>query len=332
MTTDYPKSDYAFEMDEDRTSIGSGDNWPITWGADDELFTFFTDGKGFELERDGLIGSAPARILGTPPDIRGRMIDSESGTVEGEFDKQNAKASGLVIANGVLYCFLRNINPPGQPQGTGSSLMYSEDNAITWTKVDWQWNDIGYPVWLNAGKDFTDAQDDYLYFVAPDGPSAYADYHDILLGRVHRDRATEQDAYAFFGGTAESGPIWGAYEGRQPVFSNPEGCFRPGFEYNAAIGRYMLLISCPHTEWEWWFNENPTRASYFAIYESENPWGPWAEVHKDRSWNKDEDRFQPRIPAKWITSDGLSFHLLYSCIPRGPYQFNLHQCRLTKRG
>ncbi|MEQ8658826.1 MAG: hypothetical protein RIC24_16105 [Hyphomicrobiales bacterium] len=210
--------------------------------------------------------------------------------------------------------------------------MYSKDNAATWTKVDWRWNNIGYPVWMNAGKNYSDAKDEFLYFVATDGPSAYADYPDLIMGRVHRDNVPFKAAYEFFGGAREAGPAtWGRYEDRKPIFSNPEGCFRPGLEYNSGIDRYMLLISCPHTEWKWFFNDNPHRASYFAVYESENPWGPWNEVVKDRNWNADEDRFQPRIPSKWISDDGLSFYLLYSCIPRGPYQFNIHKCQLKTR-
>jgi len=39
--------------------------------------------------------------------------------------------------------------------------------------------------------------------------------------------------------------------------------------------------------------------------------------------------FAPDIPSKWISADGTSFYLLYSCIPNGPYQFNLQRCSLT---
>ncbi len=46
----------------------------------------------------------------------------------------------------------------------------------------------------------------------------------------------------------------------------------------------------------------------------------------------DADRFQPRIPPKWISDDGKSFYLLYSCFPEGPYQFSLQPCVLELNG
>jgi hypothetical protein len=46
------------------------------------------------------------------------------------------------------------------------------------------------------------------------------------------------------------------------------------------------------------------------------------------TWADDGNRFQPRIPPKWISEDGKTFHLLYSCFPKGPYQFNVNNCSL----
>jgi hypothetical protein len=43
-------------------------------------------------------------------------------------------------------------------------------------------------------------------------------------------------------------------------------------------------------------------------------------------------RFQPRIPPKWTSEDGKTFHLLYSCFPKGPYQFNVQKCSLELSG
>lgn len=46
------------------------------------------------------------------------------------------------------------------------------------------------------------------------------------------------------------------------------------------------------------------------------------------AWGKPETRFAPHIPQKWISDDGTSFYLLYSCIPKGPYQFNIQRCHV----
>jgi len=71
------------------------------------------------------------------------------------------------------------------------------------------------------------------------------------------------------------------------------------------------------------------RAPHLGIYEAPRPWGPWRTVFFEAGWGAPETRFSPRIPAKWISADGRTFSLAYSCIPVGPYRLNLHTCRVT---
>jgi len=49
-------------------------------------------------------------------------------------------------------------------------------------------------------------------------------------------------------------------------------------------------------------------------------------------WGAPENRFAPNISSKWISDDGTSFYLLYSCIPKGPYQFNVQRCTVKLKG
>ena len=56
--------------------------------------------------------------------------------------------------------------------------------------------------------------------------------------------------------------------------------------------------------------------------------GTVAYVKQIHGWGDGENRFQPRILPKWISEDGKTFYLLYSCFPEGPYQFNLQKCVL----
>ena len=62
------------------------------------------------------------------------------------------------------------------------------------------------------------------------------------------------------------------------------------------------------------------------------PWGPWTVVAYEGDWGAPENRFAPNIPSKWISDDGTTFYLLYSCIPNGPYQFNVQRCMLKLKG
>jgi len=224
------------------------------------------------------------------------------------------------MVNGVLYMWIRNLNSGG----TGSVLAWSFDHAATWTWADWTFPEIGYPVWLNAGQNYADAQDGYAYFYSPNGPSAYLAYDSMLLARVAVDRIAEREAYELFAGLDEDeNPIWDAdFVRRQAAFINPAGCFRPGAVYDAAIGRYLLTVTAP-------YGDEANR--YLGVFDAPNPWGPWTTVAYFDQWGAPENRFEVQIPAKWIEPDGLSFYFEYSCFPNGPYQFNAQRASMILR-
>ena len=316
-----------------RQSIGHGDNWAITWGDDDKQYAYMIDGRGFGMVFASELSMAPVLIEGSPPDIKGYHIGSSSGTVPGpELGALSRKVSGLVMINGTLYAWVRNLNPAGAPIGTGASLIYSEDHGTNWTWVDWSWPHTGYPVWMNAGQDYAAAKDGYAYFISPDGPSAYADYPDLLMGRVDTAAILDSTAYRYYGGTEDNGTArWGSYADRQAVFTDPNGCFRPNLVYNPGLDRYLLLMSTPYGDWQWWRNDNPDRLAHFAVFDAPNPWGPWTTVEYIPDFGKPENRFSPNIPPKWISEDGTEFYLQYSVIPNGPYRLNLQPVTLQLR-
>ncbi|MCP4311333.1 MAG: DUF4185 domain-containing protein [Bacteroidetes bacterium] len=328
----YPKSELisGFSIDTARLSIGHGDNWAITWADDDKQYSFFTDGKGFgTFEED--VSIAPVVLEGDPPRVSGKDILSRSGTLSYEGgDVNSAKVCGLLMVRGTLFAWVRNINPPGMPKGTGSKLMFSKDHARTWEWVDWDWPAIGYPTWLNAGKNYADARDDYAYFISPDGPSAYFDYDSMLMARVPVAGILDKKQYTFYGGLDENGEArWLAYEDRQAVFRHDGGCFRPDIVYNPGLKRYFVSIATPAKDWGWWSEDHPGRLAHFGLFEAPDPWGPWETVFFEEDWGAPENRFSPHIPPKWISEDGRTFQILYSCIPVGPYRFNIQKCTIT---
>jgi hypothetical protein len=327
----YPQSDLIIGMsiDSNRISIGHGDNWAITWADDDRQYSFFTDGKGFGAHAKD-VSISPVAIEGVPPDIIGWDINSETGTIGfNEGGENSAKVCGIIMIDRILYAWLRNINLPGKPKGTGSRLIYSRDYGKSWNWLNWNWPDIGYPSWLNAGKNYSAAQDEYVYFISPDGPSAYFDYENLLMARVEKEKILYKEAYLFYGGMNEKNEsLWVEYNDRLPIFTNVDGCFRPDIVYNPGLKRYFLSTASPYGEWQWWADENPNRMPHLGIFEGANPWGPWKTVLYKKNWGKPENRFSPHIPSKWISEDGASFYLLYSCIPNGPYRFNIQKCSL----
>ncbi len=314
----YPPSPVikGLTIDAARQSLGNGDNWPITWADDDAQYTVYCDGKGFG-GGSGEGSMSLARISGSPPNIQGENIASPSGHKTGG-GEGGRKASGLLMVDGVLYMWVRNLNK----DGTGSSLAWSKDRAKTWTWAEWSFPEIGYPVWLNAGKNYETAQDGYAYLYSPDTPSAYKTTDGILLARVPKDRITDKEAYRFFAGTHGGLPMWSPdFKDRRPVFTDPGHCYRPDVVYSPAIKRYLICTATPGAA-RW----SGTNAKYLGIFDSPTPWGPWTAVKQVEGWGGEENRFQPRIPSKWISEDGKTFYLLYSCFPKGPYQFNVQKC------
>ena len=314
----YPQSSAIESMtiDPQRISIGNGDNWPITWADDGYQYTVFCDGNGFGGKRGSM---SPAKITGSPPRIAGRNIDSPTGYRKGD-GPSGRKACGLLMVDGVLYMWVRNLN-----RETGSSLAWSADHAKTWTWASWSFPEIGYPVWLNAGQNYAAARDEYVYFYSPDGNSAYEAYDGIILARAPKDRITSKDAYQFYAGTDANGePPWNSdFRQRKPVFQNPARCYRPSVVYNPGLRRYLLLTMAKSTD---------RSRRYLGVFDAPKPWGPWTTVAYIDKWSDPQTRFQPHIPSKWISADGKSFYLLYSAYPRGPYKFNLQKCTLTLKG
>ncbi len=306
-------------LDSKRQSLGDGDNWPITWADDGELYTVYCDGKGFG-GGSGEGSMSLAKITGSPPNITGENIASTTGHKTGG-GAEGRKASGLLMVEGVLYMWVRNL----KNDGTGSSLAWSKDHAKTWTWAEWNFPEIGYPVWMNAGRNYQAAQDDYAYMYSPDTPSAYKTSDQILLARVPKDKITQKDAYEFFAGLNEGGePRWADdFQFRKPVFLDRGHCYRPEVVYNPGLKNY-LLCTATSGALKWC----GTNEKYLGIFDGPTPWGPWTAVKQVSGWGGDENRFQPRIPAKWISEDGKSFCLLYSCFPKGPYKFNVQRCAL----
>src|SRR5579872_2663967 len=103
-----------------RRSAIESDNWPITWGDDDAQYTSFGDGWGFEPLTDKKLGMGFARITGPADDFKGVNIRSATGERSGDGMK-SAKASGMLMVNGVLYMWVRNVG--------NAQLIWSKDHG-----------------------------------------------------------------------------------------------------------------------------------------------------------------------------------------------------------
>jgi hypothetical protein len=98
---------FAPESTITRHAIDS-DNWPVTWGDDDHLHVSYGDGRGFEPLIDRKLSLGYARISGGPERFTAENLRSETGERTGD-GRAGAKPSGLLMVDGVLYQWVRNV-------------------------------------------------------------------------------------------------------------------------------------------------------------------------------------------------------------------------------
>src|SRR4051794_40905424 len=127
----------------------------MTWADDDAQYTAYGDGRGFEPFVPEKLSLGLARVVGPPEGFAGLNIRSATGEREGDGAK-GEKASGMLMVDGVLYLWARNAG--------NSRLGWSSDHAGTWRWCDWRFEEgFGCPTFLNFGRDFAGARDDYVY-------------------------------------------------------------------------------------------------------------------------------------------------------------------------
>jgi CubicO group peptidase (beta-lactamase class C family) len=288
-----------------------GDNWPLTWADDGNLYTAYGDANGFEPFLKEKLSMGLVRVEGTPIDFRGFNIRSAAFETKGE-GPRGRKASGMLMVDGVLYVLVRNAN--------NSQLGWSSDHGQTWTWSDWKFEkSFGCPTFLNFGKNYAGARDEFVYIYSHDSDSAYEPADGVVLARVPQKRIKEQAAYEFFHDVYASGrPIWTNLIGECGwAFSNPGGCYRMSVSYNAGLKRYLICQIVADKSRDTRFQGG------FGIYESPEPWGPWATVYYTNDWDVGPGETNS-LPTKWMSADGTTVHLVFS----GDDHFSVRKAKL----
>lgn len=274
-----------------RLRAPGSDNWPMTWAGDGHLYTSYGDGWGFLPLVEKKLSQGFSRIIGGPEEFHAENIRTDTGETVGD-GVNGPKASGMLAAGDVLYAWVRN---------TGNSqLAWSEDLGKTW-----QWGfrfrtSFGSPAFLNFGRGYEGARDEFVYVYSQDGPSAYESDDGVALARAPADKIRERDAYEFFAGRNDAGaPAWTKdIEDRKPVLSYPGNCQRVDAVYNSGLKRYLLAVSYGH-EGGW------------GIFDAPEPWGPWTTAFHTRYWGLGKTHGY-RLPSKWISPDGRTMYLVFS--------------------
>ena len=274
-----------------------GDNWPLTWGDDDALYTAYGDGWGFEPRVPEKLSLGLVRVTGEPFDFAGTNLRAPSLEQTGH-GPTGRKASGLLMVEGVLYLWARNAQ--------NSQLAWSEDHGNSWTWADWKFTtSFGYPTFLNFGKNYAGARDDFVYVFSHDNDSAYEPSDRMVLARVPKGSILQRAAYEFLTGLdADGAPIWSEDISRRgAVFTNPGGCYRSGISFNSGLGRYIWSQTLPQG--------SPRFRGGFGVYDAPEPWGPWTTLYFAGEWDMGPGETQS-FPPKWMSEDGREMHLVFS--------------------
>lgn len=273
-----------------------GDNWPMTWGDDDALYTAYGDGRGFEPFIPEKLSLGLAKVHGSPPNFRGENIPAPTLEQKGEGER-GRKASGMLMVEGVLYLLVRN--------ATNSQIAWSSDRGQTWLWCVWKFTEsFGCPTFLNFGPNYSGARDSFVYVFSPDSDSAYTAADRMVLARVPAKRIREREAYEFFVRLEDSGPAWSEdIRERGTVFESAGKCYRSGVSYHAASRRYLWCQILP--------GKDPRFAGGFAVRTAAEPWGPWTTTFYTENWDVGPGE-TCSFPTKWMESDGTNLHMVFS--------------------
>ncbi|MEZ5401329.1 MAG: serine hydrolase [Bryobacteraceae bacterium] len=294
-----------------RRAAGS-DNWPSTWGDDDAIYTAYGDGYGFEPLLTEKLGLGFAKITGGPEAFEGINVRSATGENRGS-GPHGKKASGMLMADGVLYMLVRNA-------GNGQ-LAWSTDHAETWTWADWKFTEsFAFPSFLNFGRDYAGARDEYVYVYSIDSDTAYLPSGRIVLARAPKSKIRERGAYEFFERLDGGRPVWTRDIARRgAVFENaPDLCYRTQVTYNAGLKRYIMNQILP--------GEAPRFAGGFGVYDAPEPWGPWTTAFFTEKWDVGPGE-SSSFPTKWMSTDGKTMYLVSS----GEDHFSLRRAEVRLR-
>lgn len=303
----YPQSDLIKSVQFDpadsviRLANGS-DNWPITWGDDGNLYSAYGDGWGFEPQTDLKLSLGLVRIEGNPPNLKGENIRSVTGERVGQ-GKFGPKASGMLMVDGVLYMLVRNTK--------NAQLSWSADYGKTWEWADWHFDErFGCPTFLNYGKNYEGATDEFVYIYSQNDETAYKMCNEMVLARVPENQIENRDAFTFFAGLHSEKPVWTVdVKKSQAVFENPGKCYRSGITYNKGLKKYLWCQIIPVSSGE--VLQGPRYKGGLGIFESDNPWGPWKTVYYTNDWDIGPGE-TGSIPTKWMSEDGKTAYYLFS--------------------
>ena len=301
----------AFDWNSHRRHAPGSDNWPITWAADDNQYTTWGDGGGFGgTNSAGRVSLGVARITDSSIGYEGHNIFGGYG--QEQPTEVTGKSYGILSLDDRIYMW---VSPgSGTDNYLEARLYHSTDQGASWSAADWSFpQEAGLilPTFLQCGRDYGDARDDYVYIYASElkQPESLCVQipGEIALLRVTREEIQQRSAYQFFAGFDGAGiPRWEAdLTLRQPVFTDSNGVgWNVSAAYNSGQDRYLLITE-----------HGSSARGRIGIFDAPAPWGPWASIHYADSFGDgiiEQTTFFWNFSPKWFYEEGRRFVLIFT--------------------
>jgi hypothetical protein len=306
----YPPGEYEISFDQSsmiKLAPGS-DNWAVTWADDNHQYAPWGDGGGFGgTNGKGRVSLGIGRIEGGANNYQGFNVwggfnPEHSADIDG-------KSYGLLAIDGMFYMW---VSPSSGIDSFKEARLYTSSNrAETWTPLNWAFTDneaIISPTFLQFGKNYEGARDNFVYIYAPRLKDATAltiqKPGQIDLIRVPQQHITDRSQYQFFAGTDEKGkPQWTqTFDQRLSAFEDINGVgWSVSVSYNPGLERYFLATE--HSE---------SMVGNIGIYDAPEPWGPWTAVAHEADLAGAGTTFFWNFSNKWLSKDGKDFVLIFT--------------------
>jgi hypothetical protein len=340
-----PKSNFIKEFEWCCEAVGypekdiKGDTYPMTWADDNEIYA----SAGDPLWGETTSGLDIEKFSGGPEDYKITKVNHMNDYLGWGGD--GVKPSGMICVDGILYFAFQNMLKTQKPphslisqHGSDAQIVYSTNKGGFWvpslknvSEPMFPGHKFGGPAFVNFGKNNANARDNFVYAVSSD---QWDNGSNLRVGRVPSDSIMRREVWEWVCAFGISGePVWNHDLNESiPVLSIHRWISIPEMVYLAGIKRYLLLTWRLHKD----FSGND--GTDLIIFESPEPWGPFSLVHFEEYWQgKEFNPYCPRIPLKWMETDGVTGWLQFSgsWCPEGQkagyYRSNIRKFRLIMK-
>ncbi|MBI4166534.1 MAG: hypothetical protein HY508_12445 [Acidobacteria bacterium] len=207
---------------------GIGDNYHMSWAADDRQYVSVCDGVGWFKNPIGLYNSRLFAISGGPRDATFQDVPGYPDLIDNTPSRPHHAPRyynfGTLALDGRIYQYLSTFNhEANRPDGStspdlrfvGAKLIYSPDNGRTWCNQDGS-TPVGWEPWrsrsrktivffeepqdafslltvLQMGRNYEGNRDGYVYVYAPNGAND-GTMNQLVMFRVPKAKVLDRDA------------------------------------------------------------------------------------------------------------------------------------------